>query len=237
MYNDLLWVGQLLLVFSMIMICFRLWGKNGLYYWTVISVIVSNIQVVKNVQLFGMDATLGNVVYATSFLATDLLSEFYGPKASKKAVGLGFFALLAMTVMMQFALLFEPSASDISQGSLQRIFGLMPRIALASILAYVLSNSHDVWAYEMWRKWKPGKKTLWMRNNFSTMVSQLIDTLVFTLLAFWGVYPKEVLISIMVSTYVLKWVVALCDTPFMYLGRHWYEKGRIPELVPVSPQA
>jgi hypothetical protein len=141
----------------------------------------------------------------------------------------GFFALVSMTVMMQLALFFQPSASDIGQAALSQIFGLMPRIALGSLIAYLCSNTHDIWAFEFWKKRKPGKRTLWIRNNFSTMVSQAIDTVIFTLIAFVGVYPKDVVISIMISTYVLKWVVAVCDTPFMYLGRKWFDEGKIPE--------
>lgn len=226
--NELYWFLMLLLNFSLIMIAFRLWGKLGLYIWIPISVIVANIQVTKNVELFGLQATLGNIVYATGFLATDMLTEFFGKKESYKAVAIGFFSLLAMTLLMQVAILFEPASSDIAQSSLSLIFGLMPRIAFGSLVAYVVSNLHDIWAFDFWKRKKPGRNTLWMRNNFSTFVSQLIDTVLFTLIAFWGVYPTEVLIEIMLSTYLLKWVVAVFDTPFMYLSRYWYEKGKIP---------
>jgi uncharacterized integral membrane protein (TIGR00697 family) len=219
----------LVLNFAAIMVAFRLWGKLGLYIWIPISVIVANIQVTKTISLFGLEATLGNIVYATSFLATDILSEFFGKQSSKKAVGIGFFSLLSMTILMQVALLFEPSSSDIAQGALSTVFGLMPRIAAGSLVAYVISNYHDIWAFSFWKKRKPGRNTLWLRNNLSTFVSQAIDTLLFTLIAFWGVFPKEVLIQIMISTYVLKWVVALFDTPFIYLARHWVETGKISD--------
>ncbi|AEV28472.1 conserved hypothetical integral membrane protein [Sphaerochaeta pleomorpha str. Grapes] len=227
--NELYWVLLLVLNFMAIMVAFRLWGKLGLYIWIPISVIVANIQVTKTISLFGLEATLGNIVYATSFLATDILSEFFGKKASKKAVGIGFFSLLAMTILMQVALLFEPSPADIAQGALSTVFGLMPRIAAGSLIAYVISNYHDIWAFSFWKEKKPGRNTLWLRNNLSTFVSQAIDTLLFTLIAFWGVFPKEVLIQIMISTYVLKWVVALFDTPFIYLARHWVEAGKISD--------
>ena len=210
------------------MIAFRKWGKLGLYIWVPISVIVANIQVTKNVMLFGLEATLGNIVYATGFLATDILSECYGKKESAKAVAIGFFSLLTMTILMQVALFFEPASSDLSQASLAQIFGLMPRIALGSLIAYVVSNLHDIWAFDFWKRKKPGRNFLWLRNNLSTFVSQFIDTLLFTLIAFWGVYPSSVLIQIMISTYLLKWVVAVFDTPFMYLARHWYDKGVLP---------
>jgi uncharacterized integral membrane protein (TIGR00697 family) len=211
------------------MLAIRLWGKMGLYIWVPISVILANIQVTKNVMLFGLEATLGNIVYATGFLATDILTEFYGKRESAKAVAIGFFSLLAMTIIMQVALLFEPASSDIANPSLSLIFGLMPRIALGSLIAYVISNLHDIWAFDFWKRKKPGRNTLWLRNNLSTFVSQLIDTLVFTLIAFLGVYPSSVLIQIMISTYVLKWVVAMLDTPFMYLARSWSEKQKLPQ--------
>ena len=225
--NEVYWLIMLALNFALIMVAFRLWGRVGLFVWVPISVIVANIQVTKNVSLFALEATLGNIVYATGFLATDILSELYGKKESYKAVAIGFFSLLSMTALMQMALLFEPSASDIAQQSLSTIFSLMPRIALASLSAYLVSNLHDVWAFDLWRRLRPGRHTLWIRNNFSTIVSQLIDTVIFVAIAFWGVYPWQVLWQIALSTYLLKWVVAILDTPCIYLARSWFERGKI----------
>lgn len=229
--NEVYWVIMLILNFALIMGAFRLWGKLGLYIWVPISVIVANIQVTKNVSLFAMEATLGNIVYATGFLATDILSELYGKRESYKAVAIGFFSLLSMTLLMQLALFFEPSASDIAQESLSTIFSLMPRIALASLVAYLVSNLHDVWAFDLWKRLKPGRHTLWMRNNFSTFISQLIDTIIFVTIAFSGVYDRQVLWQIALSTYLLKWVVAVFDTPCIYLARSWYERAKVGEVM------
>ena len=228
--NEIYWVIMLVLNFALIMGAFRLWGRIGLFIWVPISVIVANIQVTKNVSLFGLEATLGNIVYATGFLATDILSELYGKKESYKAVAIGFFSLLSMTLLMQMALFFKPALSDIAQESLSVIFSLMPRIALASLVAYLVSNLHDVWAFDLWKRLKPGRNTLWMRNNFSTFVSQLIDTIIFVTIAFWGVYTRRVLWEIALSTYLLKGVVALFDTPCIYLARSWFERGKVAEV-------
>jgi queuosine precursor transporter len=226
--NELLWLAMLALNFAAIIVCYRLFGKIGLFIWIPISVILANIQVVKTVDLFRLSATLGNIVYATSFLATDILSENYGKKDAKRAVYIGFFSLIVMAGFMNLALLFKPAPEDFAQESLVTIFNLVPRIAGASLLAYWISQLHDVWAYQYWKKKFPSSKFIWIRNNASTIVSQLIDSVIFTLAAFAGTFPRGVLFEIVISTYLLKVLVAAADTPFVYLARWMKKKGVIP---------
>ena len=222
--NEFLWLAMLLVNFGAILISYRIWGKAGLYLWIPIAVIVANIQVTKTVELFGLTATLGNIVYATSFLVTDILSENYGKKDAARAVGMGFFPLIMLTILMNLALFFVPDSSDFAHGSLSTIFSIMPRIALGSLVAYGISQLHDIWAYDFWKRRFPSIKFIWLRNNMSTMVSQLLDTLIFTFIAFWGVFDRAVLIDIMITTYLLKWVVAILDTPFLYIARGWHDR-------------
>ncbi len=230
MQNELLWLAMLLANFLLIILAYKLFGKWGLITWIPISVIIANIQVIQTVELFGLVATLGNIVYASSFLVTDILSENYGKKEAKKAVWIGFFSLISMTLLMNLALVFIPLAGDefasISHESLSTIFTLMPRIAVASLAAYFLSQTHDVWAYHFWKKRFPKDNQIWLRNNLSTLVSQLIDSIVFVLIAFWGVFEMEVLKEIFITTYVLKFVVAAADTPFVYWGRKIFKKNK-----------
>ncbi len=228
MQNEILWLVEILANFLLIILAYKLFGKWGLIMWIPVSVIVANIQVIQTVELFGLAATLGNVVYATSFLVTDILSENYGKKEAKKAVWIGFFSLISMTLLMNLSLYFVPLEGDefavIAHEASSTIFKLMPRIALASLLAYLLSQRHDVWAFHMWRNRFPKENQLWIRNNLSTMVSQLIDSLVFVLIAFYGVFETAVLFEIFLTTYVLKWIVAAADTPFVYWARHIRKK-------------
>lgn len=231
MVNELLWIAMLLANFSLIILSYILFGKKGLFTWIPIATIVANIQVIQTIELFGFTATLGNIVYASSFLVTDLLSENHGKKEANRAVWVGFFSLITMTLLMNLALLFTPLADNYSSsihGSLENIFSLMPRIAAASLIAYILSQRHDVWAYHFWRKRFKGKKYIWLRNNLSTMVSQLLDSVIFTVIAFWGVYDWPVFLEIVVTTYLLKWIIAASDTPFVYLGSFLKAKGKIP---------
>ncbi len=228
MHNELLWLAMLLANFLLIIAAYKFFGKWGLIMWIPISVIVANIQVIQTIELFGLVATLGNIVYATSFLVTDILSENYGKEDAKKAVWIGFFSLISMTLLMNLALYFHPLQGDefaaTTHESLSTIFELMPRIAIASLTAYLVSQRHDIWAFHFWKKRFPSPAQLWLRNNLSTMVSQLLDSVVFTLIAFWGVFETGVLWEIFITTYLLKWAVAAADTPFVYWARIIHKK-------------
>lgn len=228
--NELLWLGMLALNFAGILLVYRFFGRVGLFVWVPIAAIVANIQVIKYVELFGLTATLGNVVYATSFLVTDILSENHGRRHANRAIAVGFVALIAMVVLMNLALLFEPDVADESHEHLVAIFTLLPRITLASLVAYAVSQYHDVWAYHLWKKRIPSRRHIWIRNNLSTLVSQLIDSVVFSLAAFLGRVPGPVLVEIVVTTYVLKAIVAVADTPLVYLASRWHARGVIPAV-------
>lgn len=228
--NELLWFAMLIANFLLILFIYRFVGKTGLFLWIPISTIVANIQVVKMIDIFGVEATLGNIVYASAFLVTDILSENYGPGYAKKSVYFGFFSMIAFTFLMNMALLFEPSANDFANESMQTIFALMPRIAIASLFAFAISQFHDVYAYEFWKKKLPATKYLWIRNNLSTMVSQALDTSVFTVIAFIGVYPTSVMLEIGITAYLIKWLVAALDTPFLYMAKHFMTKGIVKEI-------
>jgi hypothetical protein len=230
MNNELLWLAMLLVNFLLIILAYKLFGKWGLIMWIPVSVIAANIQVIQTVKLFGLAATLGNIVYATSFLITDILSENYGKKEARKAVWTGFYSLIAITIIMNLALYFKPLEGDefssVTHNALNTIFSLLPRIALASLLAYLLSQQHDVWAFHFWKKRFHKENQLWIRNNLSTMISQLIDSVVFVTVAFYGVFETGVLFEIFITTYFLKWIVAVADTPFVYWGRLIFKKNR-----------
>ena len=229
MNNELYWLIEILANFFLIILAYRLFGKWGLIMWIPVSTILANIQVVQTIELFGFSATLGNVVYATSFLITDILSENYGKKEAGKAVWIGFFSLISMTLLMNLALLYRPLDGDdfsgVTHQSLNTIFSLMPRIALASLIAYLISQRHDVWAFHFWKSRFPHHHHLWIRNNLSTMVSQLIDSAVFVTIAFLGVFETGILIEILLTTYLLKWLVAAADTPFVYWAKRIHLKN------------
>jgi len=218
LFNNLLWVGFLLIDLSLAVVVYRFFGKFGLYALIVASVITANIQVVKTVQLFGLVATLGNVLYGSIFFTTDILSEVYGRKAARRGVWLGFIGMALMAIWMQIGLKFIPDMSDFAQGSMVTIFGLMPRVAAGSLIAYLVSQHHDIFAFHFWKNKTKGR-FLWLRNCASTMVSQAIDSVIFCVIALWGLFDTNTWLQILATTYFLKWFVAVTDTPFIYLAK------------------
>ncbi|MGL4252445.1 MAG: queuosine precursor transporter [Fusobacteriaceae bacterium] len=233
MRNEYLWLIMLIANFGSIMFAYKKFGKIGLYIWVPISTLLANLQVVLFVDLFGFGTTLGNIMYAGGFLVTDILSENYGEEEARTAVKIGFFTMIAATLLMQIAINFTPSGFDEAlnnYGSMKLIFGFMPRLMVAGLVAYGISQFHDIRAYNFWKKRFPATKHIWIRNNLSTLVSQFIDNLVFTAIAFWGVMPLEVLIEIFWSTYFIKFIVASADTPFVYLANYMKRNKGVQEI-------
>lgn len=216
--NEWLWLGFALLDLTSCLVVYRYFGRTGLFALVVFNLIVCNIQVLKTVQLFGVTTTLGNILYASVFLSTDILSEVYGAREARRAVLLGFIILVMAAVYMQLALAFVPAPDDFAQPHLAVVFGFLPRVAAASMAAYLVSQFHDVWAFH-WIKACTGGRYLWLRNNGSTLISQLLDTGIFCFIAFWGEFSSGVFWQIVASTYAIKAAMALLDTPFLYLAR------------------
>ena len=218
MINELLMFGLLFTSFFIVLIIYRLFGKTGLYIWTAVAIIIANIQVMITVEIFGLVTALGNVTYSSIFLVTDIINENHTKGEAQKAVWIGFFALIATMIIMQITLQFVPHESDTNYPYLFGLFEVFPRIVLASVVAYLISQSHDVWFFAKLKKRHKGKY-LWLRNNLSTFTSQLLDNMIFTLIAFVGVFSWNIIGQIFLTSIILKFIVAALDTPFIYLSR------------------
>ena len=231
--NELLLTGSLIVIFAMVLVFFKLFGKTGLYCWTVFATITANIEVLIVVSAFGMEQTLGNILFASTFLVTDMLSEFYGKKASQKAVNIGIAASLAFIIISQSWLVYVPAGSDWAMPHIQAIFSNTPRLMLTSFLVYAICQRFDVWAYHKWwafttKKCGDSDRFLWLRNNGSTLLSQLLNAILFNVGAFAGMYEWPTLVSIILSSYVIFIITSLADTPVMYLARYMVNKNGKP---------
>ena len=232
--NELLLSGSVILIYGAVLLAYRFFGKTGLYAMTAIMTVLANIEVLMLVEGFGMEQTLGNVMFASTFLITDILSENEGKKSASRAVWIGVFSSLTMLAFTQYWLLYTPAETDWASEHIRAIFSTTPRMLFASFLAYVISQRFDVWLYH--RFWDmtsrlTGSKMslLWLRNNGATLISQVLNTLIFTFTAFYGWYDTESLIHIMLSSYLIFIVTSLLDTPVVYLSRLMKQKGMIRE--------
>lgn len=229
MPNELILILSLVLVYGSVLLWFVLFGEKGLMCWTVIATIAANIEVLIMIDAFGLPQTLGNVMFASTFLVTDILSEVSGKKKATQAVHIGILTSVSFILITQSWFFYTPNSEDFLSGSIREVFSNTPRLMIAGLVVYAIVQRFDVWAYHFfWRltERKSGDKRrfLYLRNNASTLLSQLLNTVLFTLAAFWGVFDIRTLLSIMLSSYVIFIFTSLCDTPIVYIARRVHEK-------------
>lgn len=216
--NEILFFATILTTFGLVVGAHYFFGKNGLYAWIAFAVVFANILVTKCVRLFGMEATLGNVLFGTAFLCTDILNELYGYKASRKGVFIGLYAICSFLALSQLGLRFIPSDLDMVDGSMQVLFALSPRTCLASVSMFLCSNLLDVWLFQRLKQATDGRM-LWLRNNAATCISQVTENFFFFLIAFGGIFTFADILTLTLCCSVIEIIVAICDTPFLYLAR------------------
>ena len=227
--NELLLIITLLVSFGGTILFLRVFGKGGLFAWIGICTVFANIEVTIVVNAFGMEQTLGNTLFAATFLATDILSEIYGKKEATKGVLAGIFTSLTFILLSFLWVHYIPSESDWASGFVKGLFSNTPRMLLASLIAYAVSEWIDVVLYHAWwnlteKKTGDRKSMLWFRNNFSTLISQFVNIVIFNFGAFWGIYAFGELVAITGACYVIYIVTSLLDTPFVYIARRMMEK-------------
>ena len=222
--NELFLIITLLVSFGGTILFLKIFGKGGLFAWIGICTVLANIEVTLLVHAFGMDQTLGNTLFAATFLATDILSEIYGKKEATKGVLAGIFTSLSFILLSFMWVRYIPAEGDWASEYVKGLFSNTPRMLLSSLIAYAISETVDVLLYHAWwnlteKKTGNHKKMLWFRNNFSTLISQFINIVLFNFGAFLGIYSLKELISITASCYVIYIATSLLDTPFIYLAR------------------
>ena len=181
------------------------------------SIVFANIAAgIKLVDFLGFVVPAGTIAYSITFPITDIVDEVYGKRKAVYIVWAGLFAEIAMLILIGAEALL-PALEPGMQVDYLRVFTPQIRIVLASIVAYLVSQHHDVWAFWKWREITRGKY-LWIRNNASTMVSQLLDSTIFIFIAFYGIESMDILLNMIMSMWLFKVLIAALDTPFVYLG-------------------
>ena len=223
--NELNLLAQVVLCFGGLLLVKKFFKKEGIFAWITLATCLAEIQTSKTVSIFGWDCCMGTVLFASTFLATDMLRESYGEEESKKGP---FFALMGAVIYIIFALL-TPLGKPVDyciavQDAMQVLFSVSLRITIASVIMLFIANIVDVKLYNYLYKKTDGKK-MWLRNNVCTIISNGLENYLFVFLGFFGTFMgglgydmKTVLIVATVTT-VIEILVALLDTPFLYLSK------------------
>jgi queuosine precursor transporter len=199
------------------------------------SLVVSNLIFQKffywypfDIEVFGSKLfviSVGILPYPITFLITDLISEIYGKKKANLVVVVGIIASL-FSVLIVFVADKVPAFIDspIDDSLFSKVFGRTILAVGASMIAYLLAQFIDIHIYHFWKRITKGKH-LWLRNNFSTFLSQFVDTFsVVFLLCFFEVFPWSIFKGLLISGFLFKVLIAVFDTPFLYLGVYLFRK-------------
>lgn len=175
--------------------------------------------------LYEFELSVGIIAYPITFLITDIVSEIYGRKRANKVVLAGVFAsMFALLIVVVSAEAPATSWSPLSDTIFKKVFGFTYIAVGASLAAYLLAQFMDVQLFHFWKRKTKGKH-LWIRNNFSTFSSQLVDTAsILLLLCSFGVIEWELFGVLLLSGFLFKVLFALFDTPIIYLLVHLLRK-------------
>ena len=215
--NIVLGIISIIATFSIVVGIEKIFKKEGLYVWISIATITANILVCKSIDILELTASLGNVMFASIFLATDILSEKYDVKDSRKAVILAIVSQIIFIMTTTLAISYIPSETDLSNDSMKTLFSINTRVSISSIVMFGASNMLDIYLFEKLKRKFP--KQLWLRNNVSTIISNCLENYFFVFFAFVGIYNYSTILSIATTTSILEIIIAICDTQFMYIAK------------------
>ena len=227
--QESLWLVTVVYDLGLALLLYRFFGKYGLYVAVVLGIVLGNLQggKVSELIIFGSTykVSMGAILYSGIYFATDVLNEKYGRAEANRAVMLGFFANIAVMITLVLSVQFKPS--DITGSALEvhnaisTLAYYSPAFVVGSLMAYLVSQTFDVWFFHKIKSYT-GESKLWLRNNLSTITSQLIDTLIYQ---FTWVLATDLTFSqafgLAAVKYIFKVVIALVDTFFIYWVRNW----------------
>ena len=175
--------------------------------------------------LYRFEISVGILPYPITFLITDILSEIYGKKKANQVVIAGIFAsFFSMLIILVANYVPAIDNSPVTNKTFNTVFGLSPLAVLASMLAYLFAQFVDIRIFHFWKDFTKGKH-LWLRNNFSTFLSQFIDTFtVLFLLCSFKVLPWNIFGNLLVSGFLFKIIIAALDTPILYAIVYWFRQ-------------
>jgi len=194
------------------------------------SITIASVLANKIINVFSLFVPAGILAYSITFICTDVVSEIWGKERAKNTILGGFIALVAVLILVHISLLWPKAPFWNNEQAFESILGSTSRIIIASFIAYLISQFHDVWAFHFWKE-VTSNRHLWLRNNLSTVVSQFFDSFIFITIAFYGIMPIWPLI---LGQWAIKCAIAVLDTPLIYLVI-WFIKRNGPQSSTVGP--
>ena len=192
---------------------YKFLGTISVFFVSVL--LISNVASAKIVDFGWFTFDGGTLLFPLSYIFGDILTEVYGYKNSRKVIWLGFFSALMMSLIFIIVGKLPPAPGWNNQAAYDAILGLTPRIVIASLLAYSageFSNSYVLAKMKIWTK----GRWLWTRTIGSTVVGEFIDSSIFIFIAFFGVFPNSLLLTLVISNYIFKTGVEVLFTPLTY---------------------
>lgn len=219
MGNEIIYLGSILLAYTLTVLAYRQ-GVSWLYCWLAVAAILSIPAAGMIVSVFGFAVNAGMALYVCTFLGTDILTEQHGKAAAKKAAVIISTAIGLFFIFSHLALLLQPDpASGETYELLVQLFETSARLVVAGIISFLVSQYLDIWIFEKIRR-STGGKWLWLRNNTSTILSQVLDNFLFFYIAFYGVFPN--LFELAIGASVVRIFLAMLDTPFIYWAKRYH---------------
>ena len=219
MTNELLLLTHIAVITGMVLLSFRL-GAAALVAFMCSSTVIANLFVLKQISIFGLDATGSDAYIIASILSFNLLHEFYGKSDAQKAIWISFLSLIFYTIVSQFQIAYIACPADTTQPHFVALLTHMPRITLASLGTYFFVQQVDFFLYD-WLRTRFSDGHLVLRNYIAIGLTQILDTVMFTYLGLYGIVERPV--HIIAVSLMVKLGVMLLVTPIVGLARHWYK--------------
>lgn len=197
--NETIFFAHILLVIGLVLIGSK-WGKHALIALVVLQAVLANLFVVKQMSLFGFSVTCSDVFAVGGILGLNLLQEHYGRTEANLAVKASFLGLVFFMIMSLMHLWYTPLSTDITQDAFEKILSSNLRITCASIGVYYLVQKLDVRLFDWLKNLFQGKR-LPLRIAVSLLLTQLLDTILFSFLGLYGLIDS-ILDVILVSFFV-----------------------------------
>lgn len=230
MSNEILTIVQIILCFMGVVLAYRFYGKIGLYMMAGVVTLFANLEVANCTTIFGLAVSLGNVSFVANNLIQDCLNENEGGEdTAKHTVWLGFLACIFVMIISQVSIRFTPNEFDTIHDSFEKVFNQFSIVTFISLGTFLISNRLNVKLYALFSKFT---EKVWIRSQASTWISQLVDSVVMTIVcAVFGVFAWPDVIGLIITTYIVKGLCMVMEIPFLYWTKKLKEEGKVGKMI------